>query len=87
MALGKDSGHRLVASGYVIKYAHGQAGIVTGNGTGFLHMDDDLDALVEQGKNKHMLTCRVGLNDEDKDNCTIVVHGSHRHSAAILSTL
>ncbi|KAH8079676.1 hypothetical protein HD553DRAFT_129784 [Filobasidium floriforme] len=87
VALRKDNGHRLVASGYVIKCAHGQAGIFTRDGTGFLHMDGSLVALVEQGKNKNMLTCRVSLNDEDEDNCTIVVHGSDRHSAAILTTL
>jgi hypothetical protein len=87
VALRKDNGHRLVASGYVIKYAHGQAGIVTGDGTGFLHMDGDLVALVEQGKNGNMLTCGGSLDDEDGDNCTIVVHGSHRHSAAMLATL
>lgn len=89
VALRKDNGHRLVASGYVTKYAHGQAGIVTGDGAGFLHMNADLVALVEHGKNENMLTCGVSLNDEDEDedNYTIVIHGSHRHSAAILATL
>ena len=84
VALRPDQNHRLVSCPYVTKYTTSDPEFVTGSSTGFLHLDTDLDTLVEKGVCADMLTCGVSLDDEDYLNCTTVVNGSHLKSADIL---
>ncbi|KAI9766744.1 MAG: hypothetical protein M1840_006388 [Geoglossum simile] len=52
-----------------------------GEATGFLHMDLDLEAFLEDGWGGSRLTSSLSLDDEDGDGCTVVVKGFHRHLA------
>jgi hypothetical protein len=88
VALQGDRNHRLVSCAYGTKYAaSAKDQLLTGDLTGSLHMDANIVALVEHGINKNMLTCGISLDNEAKDNCTIVVPGTHLHSARTLETL
>jgi hypothetical protein len=77
VALRGDRNHRLVSCAYGTKYvASAKDQLLTGDLTGFLHMDANIVALVEHGINKNMLTCRISLDNEAEDNCTILVLGT-----------
>jgi hypothetical protein len=53
-----------------------------GEATGFLHLDLDLQAFVEDGQGSNRLTSSLSLDDEEEDGCTVVAKGFHQHIRA-----
>ena len=68
-----DNRWRLTSYPYTAKYS------LPGTRTGFLHLDLNLQDYFKTGRGGNMLTSSVSLDDEDDDNCTLVVPGFHRH--------
>jgi hypothetical protein len=52
--------------------------------TGFLHCDINLDDWNNQGFGRNQLTSSISLDDEDDDNCTVIVEGFSQHVPAWL---
>ncbi|KAI9775005.1 MAG: hypothetical protein M1839_001605 [Geoglossum umbratile] len=65
---------RLISYPYITKDT--DAG---GEATGFLHMDLDLEAFLEDGRGGSRLTGSLSLDDEDREGCTVVVKGFHHY--------
>jgi hypothetical protein len=69
-----DRGWRLISYPYITKDTGSK-----GEATGFLHMDLNLEAFLEDGQGGNRLTSSLSIDDEDSSGCTLVVKGLHRH--------
>ena len=68
-----DGNWRLVSYPYYTKYT------VSGDSTGFKHIDINIQKLLESGRGGNMVQTAVSMGDEFEDGCTLVVPGFHRH--------
>jgi hypothetical protein len=73
-----DHQWRLISYPYVAKST------IPGQRTGFLHCDINLDAWNQDGFGKNQLTSSISLDDEDDDNCTVLIEGFTKHIPAWL---
>ncbi len=68
-----DKNTWLICYPYYVKYQ------VVNDNTGFRHFDISVDKYVKTSKGKNIIQGSLSLDDEDKDNCTLLVLGFHRH--------
>lgn len=87
VGLRQDKNKRLLPTGYIVKDTDGRDEALTGGSrAGFLHLDIAIGEYVKAartGTHNKMLTCGVSLDEEEDDNCTICVPGSHKKTEAI----
>ena len=69
-----DGNWRLVSLPYYSKFA------VTGDSTGFKHIDINIPQFLETGRGENIVQTAVSIDDEDEDRCTIIVRGFQDHT-------
>jgi hypothetical protein len=69
-----DLGWRLISYSYTTKDTDSE-----GEATGFLHMDLNLSAFIDDGTGGSRLISNLSIDDEDSEGCTMVVKGLRRH--------
>jgi len=67
-----DRNHWLISYPYYVKDT------VSGEKTGFHHLDLNARQCVEFGKGRNIVQGALALDDENEENCTVVVKGFHR---------
>ncbi|KAI9780352.1 MAG: hypothetical protein M1839_006775 [Geoglossum umbratile] len=68
-----DQNTWLICYPYYVKYQ------LEGEKTGFSHLDINVDEFVKTGRGGNIIQGSLSLDDEDEQNCTLVVPGFHRH--------
>jgi hypothetical protein len=68
-----DHNYRLVSYPYISKDSD------DGDRTGFLHLNLNVREFIRAGHGANTLSTSLSLDPEDKDACTLVVPGFHRH--------
>ena len=66
----------------LISYPYVAKETFVGESTGFLHMDINLDKYFSSQLGRNQLTSSVSLDDEDDQNCTVLVPGFMKHAQA-----
>src|SRR5277367_4726204 len=72
-ALRPDHNTNLVSYPYYAKYAH------QGDNTFFRHIDLNIKELATSGRGANMIQGTVSLDDEEEDDCTMILPGMHKH--------
>ncbi|KAI9845527.1 MAG: hypothetical protein M1837_004866 [Sclerophora amabilis] len=66
----------------LISYPYYTKDTSEGESTGFRHLDMYVEEFLKTGRGANMFQGSLRLDDEDKDGCTVLVPGHHRHIAA-----
>jgi hypothetical protein len=71
-ALRPDNAWRLISYPYYTKDTQ------PGENTGFLHLDIGISELLRSGCGQNLIQSAISLDDEDTENCTVILPGMHR---------